>query len=149
MLELCRTGASSRANALNVAKWQSGEMAEFYKKIVSQNGTQFKKLFVSLPQEIKDMKIMVVVTGRDFRANTAKYVGVALRGEDVVVKSRAGSFRVVPISEDDIVINKRDLTEELRGALLEAKESIEGKRKLNTLDNLINELRVYVKTTLE
>ena len=120
--------------------WQSGEMADFYKK-VGQNGTRFKKLFVSLPQEIKDMIIMVVVTGRDFRANTAKYVGVALRGEDVVVKSRAGSFRVVPISEDDIVINKRDLTEELRGALLEAKESIEGKRKLNTLDNLINELR--------
>jgi hypothetical protein len=58
-----------------------------------------------------------------------------------VVKSRAGSFRVVPISEDDIVINKRDLSAELRGALLEAKESIEGKRKLNTLDNLINELR--------
>ena len=31
--------------------------------------------------------------------------------------------------------------DELRGALLEAKEAIEGKRKLNTLDNLINELR--------
>ena len=59
----------------------------------------------------------------------------------MVVKSRAGSFRIVPISEDDIVINKRDLTEELCGALMEAKESIEGKRKLNTLDNLINELR--------
>ena len=43
----------------------------------------------------------------------------------------------------------RDLTEELRGALLEAKESIEGKRKLNTLDNLINELRAYVNTTQE
>ena len=35
----------------------------------------------------------------------------------------------------------RDLTAELRGALLKAKESIEGKRKLNTLDNLINELK--------
>ena len=35
----------------------------------------------------------------------------------------------------------RDLTEELRGALLEAKESIEGKRKLNTLDRLINDLQ--------
>ena len=35
----------------------------------------------------------------------------------------------------------RDLTAELRGALMEAKESIEGKRKLNTLDNLINELK--------
>ena len=35
----------------------------------------------------------------------------------------------------------RDLTAELRGALMEAKESIEGKRKLTTLDNLINELK--------
>ena len=86
---------------------------------------------------------MVVVTGRDFRANTAKYVGVAYQGEDVVVKSRAGSFRIVPISENDVVINKRDLSAELRDALMEVKESIEGKRKLNTntLDNLINELR--------
>lgn len=84
---------------------------------------------------------MVVVTGRDFRANTAKYVDVAYRGEDVVVKSRAGSFRIVPITEDDVVINKRDLAAELREALIEAKESIEGKRKLNTLDYLINELR--------
>ena len=61
---------------------------------------------------------MVVVTGRDFRANTARYVGVALSGEDVVVKSRVGSFRVVPITEDDIIINKRDLSAELRGALM-------------------------------
>ena len=35
----------------------------------------------------------------------------------------------------------RDLTAELQGALMEAKEAMEGKRKLNTLDNLINELR--------
>ena len=36
---------------------------------------------------------------------------------------------------------KKNLEDELRGALIEAKESIEGKRKLNTLDNLITELR--------
>lgn len=36
---------------------------------------------------------------------------------------------------------KKNLEDELRGALIEAKESIEGKRKLNTLGNLINELR--------
>jgi len=41
---------------------------------------------------------------------------------------------------------KKNLEDELRGALIEAKESIEGKRKLNTLDNLINELRAYVNT---
>ena len=84
---------------------------------------------------------MIVVSGRDFRANQAKYVGYARNGEDVIVKARFGSWRVVPITEDDIVINKRDLTDELRGALMEAKEAIEGKRKLNTLSNLINELR--------
>ena len=56
-----------------------------------------------------------------------------------------GSIRVVPISDDDIIINKRDLSAELRGALMEAKESIEGKRKLNTIDNLIDELKEYSK----
>ena len=123
--------------------WQSGIVAkwriEIKKKLAKM--VHNSKFFCIFAPDIKTNNIMVVVTGRDFRANTAKYVDVALRGEDVVVKSRAGSFRVVPISEDDIVIDKRDLTEELRGALLEAKESIEGKRKLNTLDNLINELR--------
>lgn len=39
---------------------------------------------------------------------------------------------------------KKNLEDELRGALKEAKESIEGKRKLNTLDNLITELRETV-----
>jgi len=108
---------------------------------VNQNGTQVKNNMYLCTKIINTDSIMVIVTGRDFRANTAKYVDVALRGEDVVVKSRAGSFRIVPITEDDVVVNKRDLAAELRGALIEAKDSIEGKRKLNTLDHLINELR--------
>ena len=44
---------------------------------------------------------------------------------------------------------RRDIKANLRGALTEAKDAIEGKRKLNTLDNLITELRVYVNTTQE
>lgn len=35
----------------------------------------------------------------------------------------------------------RNLEDEFRDALMEAKESMEGKRKLNTLDNLLDELR--------
>ena len=35
----------------------------------------------------------------------------------------------------------RDITAELRGALIEVKESMDGKRKLNTLDRLIEELK--------
>ena len=39
------------------------------------------------------------------------------------------------------VIKDKDITTELQGALIEAKEAMEGKRKLNTLDNLIVELK--------
>lgn len=35
----------------------------------------------------------------------------------------------------------RDIPVEFRGALMEAKEAMEGKRKLNTLDRLIAELK--------
>ena len=36
---------------------------------------------------------------------------------------------------------RRNIKANLHGALAEAKDAIEGKRKLNTLDNLISELR--------
>ena len=35
----------------------------------------------------------------------------------------------------------RDLIADLRGALVEAKEAMDGKRKLNTLDGLVEELK--------
>lgn len=83
---------------------------------------------------------MVVVTGRDYRANLAKYYGLAQKGEDVVVKARYGSWKVVPITEDDMVVNKRDLHKELRSALMEVKESMGGKKELMTWEELVNEL---------
>ena len=83
---------------------------------------------------------MVVVTGRDYRANLAKYFGLAQKGEDVVVKARYGSWKVVPITEDDVVVNKRDLPQELRNALTEVKDSMEGKKNLMTWEELVNEL---------
>lgn len=83
---------------------------------------------------------MVVVTGRDYRANLAKYYSLAQKGEDVVVKARYGSWKVVPITEDDIVVNKRDLPKELRNALQEVKESIQGKKKLLSWEDIVNEL---------
>jgi len=83
---------------------------------------------------------LTVVTGRDYRANLAKYFGLAQKGEDVVVKARYGSWKVVPITEDDMVVNKRDLSKELHNALMEVKESMEGKKKLMTWDELVNEL---------
>lgn len=83
---------------------------------------------------------MVVVTGRDYRDNLAKYYGLAQNGEDVIVKARYGSWKVVPITGDDVVINKRDLPKELCNALMEVKEAMEGKTKLMSWEELVNEL---------
>ena len=39
-----------------------------------------------------------------------------------------------------MVVNKRDLPQELRNALMEVKESMEGKKNLMTWEELVNEL---------
>jgi antitoxin (DNA-binding transcriptional repressor) of toxin-antitoxin stability system len=83
---------------------------------------------------------MIVLTGREFRANQSKYLGVARSGEDVVVKSRAGSFRIVPIADSDIVIGKDDLTESLYKSLLEIKNAKEGKGKLLSWEEFRHEM---------
>lgn len=89
---------------------------------------------------ITKLDIMIILTGREFRANQAKYVGVAQSGEDVVVKSRAGSFRIVPITTDDIVIGKDDLSESLYRSLLEVKNAKEGKGKLLSWEDFKHEM---------
>lgn len=83
---------------------------------------------------------MIVLTGREFRANQSKYLGVARSGEDVVVKSRAGSFRIVPIADSDIVIGKDDLSENLYKSLLEIKNAKEEKGKLLSWEEFRHEM---------
>ena len=43
---------------------------------------------------------MTIVSTREFRANQTKFLGMASRGEHVVLKSRLGSYRLIPIEED-------------------------------------------------
>lgn len=84
---------------------------------------------------------MLVISTRDFRANQTKFLDMVNNGEDIVLKSREkGSFKLVPLTEKDTVIAKRDIMTEFKGALQEVKEHLEGKRKLQSLDSLINEL---------
>lgn len=46
----------------------------------------------------------MIVTGRDFRANQSKYIGMAHSGEDVILKSRAGSVRLIPVDTLDMSV---------------------------------------------
>lgn len=79
---------------------------------------------------------MVVISTRDFRANQTKFLNMAREGEDVILKSRSnGSFRLTPVEEQ-----KRDLTEDLIGALRQVRAHMDGKIKLPTAESLIDEL---------
>lgn len=84
---------------------------------------------------------MTIVSARDFRANQGKYFSMVNSGEHVILKSREGNFRLVPVSPSDSISDEtQKITADLRGALRELKEVIAGKKKLNTLDSLIDEL---------
>ncbi len=62
-------------------------------------------------------------------------------GEHVILKSREGSFRLVPVTaSDSITDGTQKVAEDLRGALRELKEVLAGKKQLNTLDSLLDEL---------
>lgn len=84
---------------------------------------------------------MTIVSARDFRANQGKYFSMVNSGEHVILKSREGNFRLVPVTSfDSISDESQKIAAELRGALRELKEVIAGKKQLNTLDSLIDEL---------
>lgn len=83
---------------------------------------------------------MQIVTGQEFRANQSKYFGAARSGEDVIIKSRAGSFRIVPIKDSEIIEKKDELAESLYRTLLEVKEAHEGKGKLLSWEEFKHEM---------
>ena len=57
---------------------------------------------------------MVVVSSREFRANQRKYFDLA-RVNDVVITSRShGSYRLVPIAEEDTLIDSATLEAKIR-----------------------------------
>ena len=102
-----------------------------------QFGYQWIFLYIC---DVKNDAVMMIISTREFRANQTKFLGLARKGEDVILKSRnSGSFRLIPVEEG--VNEKRDLTGELVAALRQVKDHIDGKISLNTAESLIDELR--------
>lgn len=83
---------------------------------------------------------MMIVSTRDFRTNQTKYLNLAKAGEDVVLRSRTGSFKISPITKDDGISSKSEFKRGLRRALQEVIDSRKGKLKLQTAEELLNEL---------
>ena len=71
---------------------------------------------------------MTVVSIRDFRANQSKYLGLAAGGDSVILTSRAGSFKIVPITEDDSLVSKKEFfarIDEGKGTSVSSKEELD------------------------
>ena len=77
---------------------------------------------------------MVVVSAREFRASQTAILAKALRGESVLLTSRIGMFKIVPVTEED------SLTTRISRSLQEVKLIREGKAKGYTVDELLDEL---------
>lgn len=87
---------------------------------------------------------MVVVSSREFRANQRKYFDLA-RTNDVVIISRThGSYRLVPVMEDDTVIDQATLDAKIRKGISEYESGRvtrmnEGENMDDFLGRMINE----------
>ena len=84
---------------------------------------------------------MTVISIRDFRSNQGKYLGLAAQGESVILTSRAGSFKIVPVSEDDSVVSKKEFFErvdEARRQIAEGRGTKVGSKE--ELDSLLASL---------
>ena len=87
---------------------------------------------------------MVVVSSREFRANQRKYFDLA-RVNDVVITSRShGSYRLVPITEEDTLIDQATLDAKIRQGIADYESGRvhrmgEGESSEEFLDRMINE----------
>ena len=89
---------------------------------------------VSIIYLCKKIKIMQVVSAREFRANQGKYLIKANEGQSVLLTSRYGNFKIVPISEED------NLTTRICRGLQQVKLMKDGKLPRRTIEDLLDEL---------
>ena len=77
---------------------------------------------------------MHIVSAREFRANQTAILKKALAGESVLLNSRIGTFKILPVTEEDT------LTTRICKGLEEVKQIREGKLKGYSVEELLNEL---------
>lgn len=77
---------------------------------------------------------MEIVSARDFRANQTKILTKALRGDSVLLSSRVGMFKIIPVSEEDT------LTTRICNGLKQVKMIEEGKLPRRTIQDMLDEL---------
>lgn len=78
---------------------------------------------------------MQVITARDFRANQTKILRAALDGDQIILKSRIGPFKIVPVTDEDAI------TESIARGLDDIKHGrVHEMTKGETLANLLDRI---------
>ena len=70
---------------------------------------------------IKKNSNMEIVTAREFRSNQGKFLTAARSGQSVLLTSRYGNFKIIPVSETDEIVEK-----DIRAAYAEAMAHVKG-----------------------
>ena len=86
---------------------------------------------------------MIVISTREFREKQGEYLGMVKNGEDIILKSRAkGSFKIVPITEDDTLMSKEAFFAKIDKGLKEAKEGkAVAMKQGESLDDFLNRIQ--------
>ena len=66
---------------------------------------------------------MLVISSREFRANTGRYLDMVSKGQDVILRSRSlGSFRLTPVNDADMVMSEKAFYEKLDRSIKQAEQ---------------------------
>lgn len=66
---------------------------------------------------------MLIISSREFRANTGRYLDMVAKGMDVVLKSRnLGSFRLVQVKESDVLMSEKEFYEKINRSIMQSEE---------------------------
>lgn len=75
---------------------------------------------------------MQVISAREFRTNQTKVLKAARSGKSVVITSRVGNFKIVPITDTDAIVEQ-----DLRKSLEEVKAHIAGTATLTDARDIL------------
>lgn len=80
----------------------------------------------------KKIKIMQIVSAREFRANQTKVLNAARNGQTIMLTSRVGNFKIVPITSEDEIV-KRDFKDSLN----EVRKHMDGRLSLPNARDIV------------
>lgn len=81
-----------------------------------------------------NLKEMEIVSARDFRSNQSSILAKVKEGVSVLLTSRMGTFKILPVTEEDC------LTSRIREGLKEVKATEAGRIEAKSARDFLNEL---------